>query len=232
MGILEVDLRGEPESLAALTALPLPGDLLLEPSEDGLKLTVKVRPIPDHVSPVSFAERYAETLNAAGLLSHPATYRPVKVGTVRYGARLTYAWFDVTVFTREREFVELTSIPPPPITRDLISACLAEGAAREVLHFYCASRFDRYACWKVFELVRRDVGGTTALLKKGWLSQEAIASLRESINNSAFAGDFARHASIAEPQHGARSLSTSDVEEFLRRLVLHWLKSRTTATTV
>jgi hypothetical protein len=223
--LLEIELRGDPQSLEVLARLPLPDILTIEQSHDGWKLRVKDEDIPEYTSTTPSAERHLEFLNSSGRLKDPL-YQPVRGGTVRYGSRVTLAWFNARAFPRDRGFVDDNSLPAPPVTRELLAVGLQHSIIRDVFHFYGAHQLDRSALWKIFELVRREVGGPEALARKGWLTREAIISLRESINNPSFAGELARHPKQRDPEAGAHPLGDEDMHELMRRLLLHWLKSK------
>jgi hypothetical protein len=223
---LEIELTGEAESLEILTRLPLPPQIVLEKTEEGATLREMVEEVRQELSIQSLAIPRLDWLNALGALVDSA-YLPVRAAAVRCGVRSTLASFGATVFIRDPGFVEANAPSPPTMSPAMAAVGLRDPTARDVLHFYAIVPRDEFILYKILEAISEDLGGKKdgkrALVDKRWLTETGLASLDESLNNRIFAGDRARHFRSWNPKEKARSMALPDVEECVRRLLLHWL---------
>jgi hypothetical protein len=80
--------------------------------------------------------------------------------------------------------------------------------------------------WKVYEVIRDDVGGKANILSKGWATANEIDSFR-SVHYPSVLGGKARHG--IEPKNPAAPtapMSLAEARQFVRRLLKHWLTSK------
>lgn len=225
MPILEVELLGQPASFEVLGRLPMPNGLHLEGTEASWALKESDVEPREHADVTNRTLRLIEWLNAFGAIVEPS-YQPVREGAVRCGSYVIHASFGGIAFIRDREFVDANTQAPPALTEGLLAIGLQDLAVRDALHFYATSPRDGYALYKVLEVIRKDVGGKKRLGEKGWITPAALESLRESLDSRAFAGDLARHGRRWTPPPETRPISLPDVEECIRRLLLHWLAEK------
>ncbi|TGB14397.1 hypothetical protein [Streptomyces sp. MZ04] len=78
--------------------------------------------------------------------------------------------------------------------------------------------------WKVFEIVRHNVGGGEALAGKGWTSPADAKAFKQSANHPAISGAAARHARRSDTPSG-QTMTLAEGEGFIRQLVVAWWDS-------
>lgn len=76
--------------------------------------------------------------------------------------------------------------------------------------------------YRVFEIIRHNVGGHDALIAKGWNSREDISAFTVSANSPRVSGEAARHARLngGVPK---RAMGLDEGRSFISQLVLAWM---------
>ena len=80
--------------------------------------------------------------------------------------------------------------------------------------------------WKVYEVIRDDVGDKANIIGKGWATDDQIDSFR-SVHYPSALGEKARHGIEPTRRPAPRDpMSLAEAREFIRRLLVHWLSSK------
>lgn len=116
-------------------------------------------------------------------------------------------------------------LPPPP-GPEYFAKIASNPAIGEALHILGKpdAALDWYDLYKLYEIVRDDVGGESDLKAKGWAPWSEIKTFTESANRREISGDDARHARLSGAPSG-RSMTIGDGRELVRRLIASWLGS-------
>lgn len=78
--------------------------------------------------------------------------------------------------------------------------------------------------YKIFEIVRANVGGNQHLLEKGWVPKSEIKAFTGSANHPGASGDLARHArNSSDPPQSVMALQEARV--MIRTLVSRWIST-------
>lgn len=106
-------------------------------------------------------------------------------------------------------YLELSDHP------DVAEALAILGAGVEQLNW-------RDHLYRVFEIIRHNVGGHDSLIAKSWASRQDIGAFTVSANSPQVSGEAARHARLNDgvPK---RTMSLDEGRSFINRLVLAWL---------
>lgn len=81
--------------------------------------------------------------------------------------------------------------------------------------------------WKVFEIVRHNVGGGEALAARAWASRTGAEAFKQSANHPSISGPGARHARRPGIPSG-QTMTLAEGEQFIRKLVVAWWDSLST----
>jgi hypothetical protein len=80
--------------------------------------------------------------------------------------------------------------------------------------------------WKVYEVIRADVGGKTNIINNGWATATEIDSFR-SVHYPSALGEKARHGTEPKNQSAPISpMSLGQARQFVGRLLRRWLASK------
>ena len=77
--------------------------------------------------------------------------------------------------------------------------------------------------YRIFELIRDDVGGESEIKALGWASGNKIDLFRGAANHPGVSGDDARHGVLASPPP-SRSMDLPQARTFIKGLVHAWLE--------
>lgn len=85
---------------------------------------------------------------------------------------------------------------------------------------------DWFNLWKVWEIIRDDVG-RGAIVGQGWATPDEVDDFRESANTFQVSGEAARHALIHQSPSPSRTpMHLSKAEDFIRELLDKWLATK------
>jgi hypothetical protein len=85
---------------------------------------------------------------------------------------------------------------------------------------------DWYDVYKAWEIVEHAAGGMPKVGARGWATKADIERLTASANHPEISGDDARHARMAGTPGATRTMSMSEANALVRRLVASWVESR------
>lgn len=116
--------------------------------------------------------------------------------------------------------------PPPSPAPDYLQLAQTNPDLQDALALLGkgVDGLDWFDLWKVWEIVRDNVGGFNAVVAQNWVLQADLAAFKPSSNDPALSGDAARHARHTGPPP-AKVLSVEQGRELIRQLVAAWLKT-------
>jgi hypothetical protein len=84
---------------------------------------------------------------------------------------------------------------------------------------------DWYDIYKAWEIVEQAVGGPPHVVAQGWAAKADIERLTASANHPGISGDAARHARMRGTPGPNRTMTISEADALVRRLVANWIES-------
>jgi hypothetical protein len=118
--------------------------------------------------------------------------------------------------------------PRPIGPREYAQLGTTDIAAADVLLVLGRGDLDWYDLWKVFEIVREDIGGEAAIIRKGLATKSVVSAFRVSANHPGVSGEAARHARM--PGVPKRTMAIGQGRTFISDLARSWMKSRLAST--
>jgi len=176
-----------------------------------------------------------EILNGAAKL-HRDNFQDVSEdGVIRVeddGGRSHYVYLEGSLTIRSKVRPNLTVTTTNGIEKKDDRPTTIEtwiGIAREdklvadALHFF---REDTpFNLYKVYEIIRDDVGGEHAMVKKGWVSKPELSRFTQTVQSRNVLGDHARHAS-EKYKPSAQPMSLSEAKLLIRGILLNWMQTK------
>jgi len=93
----------------------------------------------------------------------------------------------------------------------------------DALHFY---REDSWInLYKVYEVIKDDVGGKHIVVNKGWVSEPDLSRFTQTAQSRAALGDYARHAS-EKYKPRAQQISLSEAKSLVKSILMKWLTTK------
>jgi hypothetical protein len=117
--------------------------------------------------------------------------------------------------------------PPPPSPKyvELAKDNRDVGEALKILGKESPS-LDWNDLYKVYEIVRANVGNEEALIAKDWVPKPDIKAFTASANRPDISGDEARHARMSgSPPRQTRPMTRSEAQQLITKLVGRWVES-------
>ena len=178
------------------------------------------------------ADRLLRKLNGLACVLD-SSYRPVTLAG-RYGDDTGHGVHVVGAATMEvRVKLSATGVvngqaeqPPPPGPRLLALATRHPNVAEVLDLTGAASTLGPVELWKVYEVVRDDVGGgQKGLIGTGWITRAELSAFTGWANHPGVSGEDARHARGpgAPPKV---TMSLPGAQDLIRRLVRGWMESQ------
>jgi len=84
---------------------------------------------------------------------------------------------------------------------------------------------DWYDIYKAWEIVEHALGGSRQVVAQGWVTKADIDRLTASANHPGISGDEARHARMSGTPGSNRTMTMSEADALVRRLVANWIES-------
>ncbi len=111
-----------------------------------------------------------------------------------------------------------------PKIRHWIKLARQHKHVADALHFFRENNW--FSLYKVFEIIRDDVGNKQSITSKGWVSSSELNRFTQTAQSRATLGDFARHASsnYVPPDN---PMSLQEAQSLLKQLLSGWLNSKT-----
>jgi hypothetical protein len=129
-------------------------------------------------------------------------------------------------------------VVPPTQVESLLASAKQQDVVRLALHFF-GYRLNWFNLWKVWELIRDDLGGSQGsqsgiatrgrqeIEKRGWATSDEIQDFRHTANTYDVSGEDARHVVLGEKADPRRNrLSLGEGEAFIRSLLEKWLATK------
>jgi hypothetical protein len=156
---------------------------------------------------VTYAGRYT-TANGDQVIQPTAAVLRLRVG------------MTATAVVRGPDGEVKPSPQPPAVTRVALAA--SNDQVAKVLTLMAGDR-NWDDLWKVYETIRKAVGGTNALVNQlQWITEGDKEAFRESANNPDVSGDDARHAIPTSPTPPTRTMTIDEGRAFINDLIAKW----------
>jgi hypothetical protein len=84
---------------------------------------------------------------------------------------------------------------------------------------------DWYDIYKAWEIVEHAVGGSRQVVARGWVTKADIDRLTASANHPGISGNEARHTRMSGTPGPNRTMTMSEADALVRRLVANWIES-------
>lgn len=178
------------------------------------------------------AETLLTQINGLARVFEP-NYRPVQLG-VRFSddggrGQMVALKGAIEISVAASATISINGVPqepPPSRAPDFIQEAAQNPDVAEALRILGAAGHSAgwHDLYKVFEIVRSNVGGGQALISQGWKTREDISAFTVSANSPSVSGDAARHARHNDgvPQH---TMNLPTGRAFISQLMLRWLDS-------
>jgi hypothetical protein len=230
-------LRGEKFDLQELPKLFDSADITVT-EEDGnyyLK-SAKFTNLANAEEVLTVAAEIVDTINDV-LFFHLGNFRPAEIDAVTEvhedGSRHHRVFLKGSVTPRSRVSIAHLTITDANgnvveseqsgVAATLMDAAGKYRAVADALHFYRNS--DWGSLYKVFEIIRDDVGGNRCLIQRGWVSKRVLSRFTRTAQSRDAIGDEARHASkkFTPPRH---PMVLSEVRGVIRSILERWLQTK------
>ena len=177
-----------------------------------------------------------EILNGVASLRRD-NFRDVSEGNITRveddGRRHHYVYVEGTIIMRAKVSADAIVIAPNGTEKKVAQPTNIKtwiDIAKECKPVADALRFFRDGTWgnlyKVFEIIRDDVGGEHAIIEKGWVSKRKLSRFTQTAQSSTALGDHARHAS-EKYKAPVQPMSLSDAKSVLRGILINWMQTKT-----
>lgn len=143
-----------------------------------------------------------------------------------------YLFAEAGIF-RMRGKATLTVTTPNGVERKIdrptnigtsINIAMKHEPVADTLHFFRERSWNNL--YKVYEVIRDDVGGNHTIIKKGWVSKQELSRFTQTAQSRAVLGDDARHAS-ERCRPPAQPMSLSEAESLIRGILMNWMQTKT-----
>jgi hypothetical protein len=115
--------------------------------------------------------------------------------------------------------------PPPKGPRYVKLAGQDEDVADVLRVLGQPGSLDWYDIYKAWEIVEHAVGGRRQVVARSWVTNTDIDRLTASANHPGISGDEARHARMSGTPGPNRTMTMSEADALVRRLVANWIES-------
>ena len=85
--------------------------------------------------------------------------------------------------------------------------------------------YDWVNLYRILEVVMKDVGGTSNIIKRGWATDKSITRFKRTAQSPEVIGDLARHG-IQKDEPPEDSMTVSEAKSFIETILHKWLRSK------
>jgi hypothetical protein len=129
------------------------------------------------------------------------------------------------LIVRSWEFDEAKAVEVSKRIRHMLELSAKDTAVADALRFFNAGEPRWDGLYKVFEVIRADVGGMEDLKNTNWVEDRELRNFTHTAQHPAVLGDTARHVrSRAKPPPNPMGLP--EAEALIRRLLERWMESK------
>ena len=100
-----------------------------------------------------------------------------------------------------------------------------DGNVAEALRIITSRELNPVNLYKLYEIVRDDVGNESAMIQRNWATRNQLSAFRRSMNHPAASGAGARHARMEEDPP-TDPMSEDQARAFVRGLLRAWLTAK------
>ncbi len=146
------------------------------------------------------------------------------------GSRHHYVYLGGSIAARVKVSATVTTSkgtqqigPQPSGVESWLSLAKGDKAVADALHFFRENTW--ISLYKVYEIIRDDVGGEEAITTKGWATKKRLKRFTRTAQSRAALGDYARHAS-KKYTPPAQPMPIPEAESLIRGILLSWFRSK------
>jgi hypothetical protein len=115
--------------------------------------------------------------------------------------------------------------PGPSLPEKSASLASFDPIVQRVVRLWAEFQHDGAVLFKIYELVRNDMGGEGALVHAGLVTDAAQSAFTGSINRADVLGEFARHA-VPKGGPPKRTFGPNECVAFIKALVSTWISKK------
>lgn len=108
--------------------------------------------------------------------------------------------------------------------RHYCNLALVNPDVSEVLLLLRQPKLEWGTLYKVFEVIRQDLGGEAQVIAAGWATGNELSSFRAAANRPDVGGTMARHARVAGPAPCGSPFTLNAGQNFVLRLAKRWMQ--------
>ena len=146
------------------------------------------------------------------------------------GGRHHYVYLGGSIATRVKVSATVTTskgtqqiAPQPSEVESWLSLAKGDKAVADALHFFRENTW--ISLYKVYEIIRDDVGGEEAITTNGWATKKRLKWFTRTAQSRAALGDYARHAS-KKYTPPAQPMPIHEAESVIRGILQSWFRSK------
>ena len=146
------------------------------------------------------------------------------------GSRHHYVYLGGSIATRVKVSATVTTsngtqqiAPQPSDVESWLSLAKGDKAVGDALHFFRETTW--ISLYKVYEIIRDDVGGEEAITTNGWATKKRLKRFTRTAQSRAALGDYARHAS-KKYTPPAQPMPIHEAESLIRGILRSWFRSK------
>jgi hypothetical protein len=115
----------------------------------------------------------------------------------------------------------VTEVRPADVIPSMLKAAQSSDSVAKVLRLLGTGTHDWGHLYKIYELVKNDVGGRSKIVQNGWATEIAIKRFTQTANSPAVIGDSARHA--VEPTKPPKNpMSFEEARSLIEGMIHGW----------
>jgi hypothetical protein len=178
-------------------------------------------------------ERAKELLRGVnlGLKMQDTAHRDLRIRCISFledGERKRLGYLEGASSLRIRSSARFDVVgqkPRPSNAQRFLKLASIRSSAAEVLRYWSIEPRDGAWLYKVYEVIKDDMGGCGDIAAAGLKPLDDIKSFTGSVNRPDVLGDFARHARMPgpPPQH---TMDEAEATSFVQTLAINWLLYR------
>ena len=184
------------------------------------------------------AEDIIAVLNGASRLALDAT-QPIRLGAVyrrREDGRRDIFLFPEPLLIRFRAVSPTVKVSHPDGTleefhpadpvKQWATLALSNDAVADVFRILAAGTLDWVSLYRIFEIIREDVGDLDSIASKGWPTLASMKLFKHTANSPAAVGRDARHgAQTTQPP--TKPMTISKARALINSIIHAWLRAKT-----
>lgn len=127
-----------------------------------------------------------------------------------------------SLITKDGEVQEIFQADP---ISEFISIGLKDEKVAKVLRLFGNRTNDWVNLYRIYEIIKNDVGGKHKIVEKGWATKKAIKRFTQTANSVGAVGDESRHG-VEKTEPPEDPMRPHEAESFIEAIIHNWIKSK------